>query len=1094
MSYTLGLDLGPNSIGWALVDEPNQRIIDLGVRVFPEGVDNFDTSKEISRNEARRIARGMRRQIARRARRKQRLREALIEANLWPTDPHEQVALELLDPYALRARAVDPEAPKLSRYELGRVILHLNQRRGFFSHRKDQTRDSETQGMLAAISSLEQKLGERTLGQFLHEKTVSFDPIERKEDDKVRRRHTHRRMLEAELLRIAERHADILTPELLFGKLGRQSLPPSRPRRRTHELRGLSHLQAFGIHGILFFQRAIYWPKSMIGLCELEPKEPRCPRADRAAQRFRMLQEVNNLRYIDPDTKEEKSLTAEQRQLILEKLATKEKLEFNGRGGIKAALGFLESVKFNLERGERSSIKGHVTDVLMSRAVKRWHKLPEDIRDRIVRLLLEPGRTDDAIRPRLIEAGLDEAETEAALGVDLPGGYLRLSLKAINRLLPYMERGYVYQMTAPENSAIHAAGYVRPDELQRRVFDKLPDPTRVADAPIGEIPNPIVRRTLVELRKLVNAIIREYGPPDAIHVEMARSVKQGERERKQYNMTLREREALRDAAAQKLRESGIKITRSAINRLLLWEEQDHICIYTGKPISFTQLYNGETDIDHILPYSRCLDDSLMNKVVCFREANDDKGQKSPYEWLAGRDPARYERVCHRASRLPYPKYRRFLQKTLELDKFIARQLVDTSYISRVTVEYLQCLFDHEARRHGAVLGIKGQLTAELRHQWGLNDLLSADAIDTKSRDDHRHHAIDALIVALTDRSRLQGLTRIRKAGGVLQTGEALEYPWENFRDEVKRRIRQVNVSHRAERKIAGALHEDTLYGVHRVSSDKIVPGEFVVRKKLESLSPNEVEFIRDQAVREAIKQRLAEHGIDVGRGRSVPSNLWKAALCNPENPVRLVGKRTGTLGPPIYKVRIIKKEQTIQPIRDGERVAYVKPGATHHISIFELNINGRSRRIAYWTTMLEAARRVAQRQQALKRAKERLEAQLGIRIKPRDPRLGREMSRIAHEIPIITRVHPDHPEAKFLFSLSRGEMVLAEVDGKEELLVYNTSASTQGQIYFYHHADARPKSGKDKTQVRRKFVFTANTLKARKVTVDYLGRIRWAND
>src|SRR5690606_38349202 len=119
------------------------------------------------------------------------------------------------------------------------------------------------------------------------------------------------------------------------------------------------------------------------------------------------------------------------------------------------------------------------------------------------------------------------------------------SLKAINRLLPYMERGYVYQMTAPENSAIHAAGYVRPDELQRRVFDKLPDPTRVADAPIGEIPNPIVRRTLVELRKLANAIIREYGTPDAIHVEMARSVKQCERARKQYNLTLREREALR---------------------------------------------------------------------------------------------------------------------------------------------------------------------------------------------------------------------------------------------------------------------------------------------------------------------------------------------------------------------------------------------------------------------------------------------------------------------------------------------------------------------------------------------------------------------
>ena len=132
------------------------------------------------------------------------------------------------------------------------------------------------------------------------------------------------------------------------------------------------------------------------------------------------------------------------------------------------------------------------------------------------------------------------------------------------------------------------------------------------------------------------------------------------------------------------------------------------------------------------------------------------------------------------------------------------------------------------------------------------------------------------------------------------------------------------------------------------------------------------------------------------------------------------------------------------------------------------------------------------RQQLLKEARQRIETQTGQKLKPRDPRLGREMRRIAEEVPLITRLHPDRPDAHFLFSLSRGEMVLAKIHGQDELLVYNTSASTQGQIYFYHHADARP--GKD----RYKFAFNANTLfakaQARKVTVDYLGRIRWAND
>lgn len=1087
MATRLGLDLGPNSIGWALIDDARNTIVNLGVRIFPEGVDNFDTGKEESRNEARRKARGMRRQIARRARRKRMLREALIEAGLWPHDAAEQARLLTeLDPYMLRARAVDPEAPRLSPHELGRVILHLNQRRGFLSHRKDQQKGKETQGMLAEMSELDQALAGRTLGQFLHEKAQAFDPVNPREEDRVRRRHTLRRMLSDELKAIARRHPDILTNEVMFGQIGEQPLNATKPRRVP---KGLTPLKAFGLHGIIFFQRSIYWPKSMIGLCELEPKEPRCPRADRLAQRFRMLQEVNNLRYIDPDTNEEKSLTDEQRALLLEKLAKKEKLGFDA---IRKALGFLETVKFNLERGERSSLKGHVTDAYMVKAVKRWHKLPEHDKNAIVRLLIDPERDDEAVRPQLLKLGLTEDEAEAALGVQLPGGYMRVSLKAIQRLLPHMEEGKVYQMTDPTNSAVHAAGYMRRDELQRRIFDQLPDPARVRDAPIGDIPNPVVRRTLVELRKLVNAIIREHGKPGQIHVEMARQVKQGEQLRKQYNMQIREREAMRDAAADKLRENGIKVTRDAINRYLLWQEQDQVCVYTGRPIGFAQLYDGQTDVDHILPYSRCLDDSLMNKVVCFREANGEKGQRTPYEWLASTDPQRYEQVCQRARKLPYPKYRRFLQKELELDKFIARQLTDTSYIARATLEYLRCIVDQP---HD-VLGPKGQLTAELRHQWGLNDLLDPEAIDVKSREDHRHHAIDAVVVALTDRTRLQQLSRIRKAGGVRQTGEALDLPWEGFREELRKKVNAVYVSHRAERKIAGALHEETIYGQNRNDRGQVVAGEFVVRKPLEALSSNEVELIRDAAVRDAIKRRLAEHGIDVGRGKKVPPAVWKQALCDPNNPVRLIGKKgkkKGSLGPPIRKVRVIRKEQTIQPIRSDGSAAFVKPGATHHISLFELKENGKTKREAVWTTMLEAASRLKRRNQLLAEARRRLERQLGRKLKPHDPLLGREMRRIEREVPLITRVHPKRPDARFLFSLCRGEMVLAEVNGKEELLVYNTSASTQGQIYFYHHADARPKSHKDKARERKKIVFTANTLKARKVTVDYLGRIRWAD-
>lgn len=1100
----LGIDAGPNSIGWALIDEGEGRIVDLGVRIFPEGVDNFDTKKEKSRNEDRRIARGMRRQVARRARRKRILRQALIEANLWPSDPAEQAKLEALDPYELRARAVDPAAPPLSRHELGRAILHINQRRGFLSNRKRDAGDKETQGMLAAISSLAKEMEDekKTLGRFLHDRGAQFDHERPRDGCRIRNRHTHRQMLADELDAIAKRHPDILTDKLMHGRVGRQDLKPIQPRRRAGELKGLTPLQAFGIRGIIFFQRSLYWPKSMIGLCELEPKQPRCPRADRRAQRFRMLQEVNNLEYIDPDTRQEQKLTAEQRALLLSKLATREKMDFNT---IRKALGFLESVKFNLEKGERSNLKGHVTDHRIAAKVgKDWHKRPETEKTAIVETLIDPERDDDEAEEQLVKKyGFTADEADALLSIDFPAGYLRLSRKAIDKLLPHMERGLVYMDDDESNSAMHAAGYVRRDQLQRRIFDELPDPARVHDSPIGDIPNPVVRRALVELRKLVNAILREQRRkrsdrkwrPDAIHIEMARDVKQGERARREYNMKLREREAMRDAAAQKLRENRIKVTRDAINRYLLWQEQEHICVYSGEPISFAQLFGGEVDVDHILPYSRCLDDSLMNKVVCFRKprnglGNHEKGQRTPYEWLSDGQPAVYDAVCQRARKLPWPKYRRFIQKELELDKFIARQLVDTSYIARATAEYLCCLVDH---RHD-VLGLKGQLTAELRHQWGLNDILNQESSDVKSRDDHRHHAIDAVVVALTDQSRLQQLTRIRKAGGVRETGEALDAPWEGFRDELAEKVRRVNVSHRVQRKVAGPLHEDTLYGpVHQENGQRI-EGAFVVRKPLANLSPNEIDLIRDERVREAVKRRLAEHGIEIGRGKRATPAVWAKAIGDPNNPVRLppsakrLREQPDALGTPIVRVRVLRNEQTIQAIRGNGHTAYVKPGSVHHLSLFEYQENGKTKREAIFTSMLDATDRLKRQQQRLAEARRRIEKQTGEKLAPRDPRLGREMRRIARELPLITRTHPTRPDARFLFSLSRGELVLAEVDGREELLVFNTAASTSQQMWFFHHADARPRAK------RKVYSFMPNTLKARKVTVDYLGRIRWAND
>ena len=225
-NVTLGLDLGTNSIGWAVVDELEQKIVAAGVRVFPEGVDRDQQGGEQSKSQARRVARGMRRQIRRRARRKRMVRKALQSIGLLPNHPDE--LNELLadninkNPYRLRAAALKR---KLTKYQLGRVFLHLATRRGFLSNRKmDKTADAK--GMLEEIGELHETLATRNqvLGQYLHDLDKNWDHRTGRDEERVRPRQTRRSMYETEFNAIWEKqrefHPELLTDELKHGAMG----------------------------------------------------------------------------------------------------------------------------------------------------------------------------------------------------------------------------------------------------------------------------------------------------------------------------------------------------------------------------------------------------------------------------------------------------------------------------------------------------------------------------------------------------------------------------------------------------------------------------------------------------------------------------------------------------------------------------------------------------------------------------------------------------------------------------------------------------------------------------------------------------------
>lgn len=917
--------------------------------------------------------------------------------------------------------------------------------------------DATLQGLLAEIkeNEAERTTNEHpTLGHWLHAKNSDLDHQNRIDNDHVRRRHLSRKEYLDEFDTIWQHQASYngspLTEKLKTGNHPDQKYP-SKPVRKNGKA---SMLAEFGIRGLLYFQRPMYWPRSVVGLCELEPKKKRCPRSDRRYQKFRMLQEVNNLRYIDPDSGDELPLEHWQKESLLKKLSQTKEMTFDQ---IRKHLNFLGSVQFNLQRGSRPKLKGATIDALFANKNvlgKAWYDRPDDQKTAIIEMLIEEEDSDVFIQKAIADWGMTPDEAEAVVCVDLPPGYGNLSRTALDKLMPFLEQGMKYMGNDESDSAMHAAGYFRRDQLQRRIFDRLPDPQRTANSPIGDIPNPVVKRALTEVRRVVNAIIREYGKPDAIHVEMARSVTQGKERRNEYSKRIREREKVRTEIADILKQAGIRPTRDSILKYRLWKEQELRCIYSGEQISLSQLFSdaGGVDIDHILPRSRTLDDSQMNKVVCLRRENADKGDQTPFQWLGSTNKQKYDEICQRASALmrsgqmPYSKYRRFIQKELDLDQFIALQLTDTGYITKVTAEYLRCLFDHSHE----VLGLKGQLTAELRWHWGLETILSelpdspawheASKLRNgeKNRADHRHHAIDAIVVALTNRSRLQKLSKIVKTGGGKKHGEILFDPWENFRSEVKEKIAAVNVSHRVERKVRGALHEETLYGPTQSS------GEWVVRKKLTELSANEFDKIRDDTIREIVFARLAEAGIEVGRGKKPNAKKIQETLSGLAMPS----------GVPIKKVRIVKNEKTVRKLRPDNEAdkTFVKPGSTHHFCIFEWEDAGKIKRDSVSVTMLEAAQR-------LKNGED-----------------------------IVRRYHPDNPNARFVMSLGAREMVLVDIKGEERLLTLKTAASTSGQMFFAEHTDSR------KSTSYKKFSFYPSSFDGRKVTVDPLGRIRWAND
>ena len=904
--YRLGLDLGTNSIGWAAIrldgDSEPCGVLDMGVRIFPDG---RKSTNKTSRAVDRRLARGQRRRRDRYLKRRSELMDALVEFGLMPLDKSERKALERLDPYNLRVRALnDPLSPS----ELGRALFHLNQRRGFKSNRKAESDDdNETRDDISLLRKSIEESRARTLGEFLARRHEERETVRARPDMGL---YPDRAMYEAEFDRI------------------RESQEPHH---------SLSSEQWDKLRKIVFFQRPLK-PVDP-GWCQFESGEKRAARALPVFQEFRILQEVNNLRLWDgsgPD----RSLDDGERSRVLKRLRFG--LDLNLQKPPMRALGLPSGVKLNLSSGGREKIEGDQTVKRLKNKDlfgSNWPSRPLNERNEIVKFLLETEDPATVRQKAIQEWGLDDENAAAVANVSLVSGYGNLSEKAIHNLLPHMEEGMSYY------EAMVTAGY-DPDFRSGEASDELPyygevlerdvvdadskkDPDKDGEvARYGRIPNPTVHIGLNQLRRLVNRLIEVYGKPEQIVVELARDLKTNRKQKLEDQRRQREGGQRNERFREMLESDEVPVTSNLsdlLRKLRLWEEQGPpqalVCPYTGTVLSFEMVVSANTEIDHILPFSKTLDYSPANKVVCVASANRYKGDRSPYEAFGHSPPGYdYQPILDHVAEFPSNKRWRFqpdaMEKFEDEDRFLDRQLNETRYLSRTALTYLAHLYDERGERRQRVWVIPGRMTALLRQGWGLEGILRVTETGEtarKQRDDHRHHAIDAFVVANTTQGLLQRFARASGSHydpeGKLRSIAGQVPPWEGFRIDLQPFLDRMVVSYKPDHGkrdrdggTTGQLHNATAYGLVELAESG--PSKVVVRKKLTDFKKRrDFDSVRDSALRGALLE-LWDSTIESG---GKPADFAEQAATEG---VMLNGNPQ-----PVRRVRVLDR-QTVVPIKE----------------------------------------------------------------------------------------------------------------------------------------------------------------------------------
>lgn len=968
---TLGLDIGSNSVGSAWVDT-ERKTIRLGVGVFPAGVAITETKRGEPKNQARHSARSMMRMARRRAERKRKLRTTLVEHGLLPkhTDDYDRLVRFNRWPILETPRAEDKDRTvwhlrvealerELHPYELGRVLVHMNQRRGTLGVDVD-SESSEEGEIKKAIIRLTNQLDGRTIGEFMlaamlqrrtptRGKNTKYvqDPIRNRRDEILRSNSdavvADRSMVRDEFDRIWKKQTAFDGP---LSALLTDSLKQMLDNPETNEV--------WREQGAIFGQRKTYWDTGTLGRCDLEPTDRCCPLLDMHAQHYRIIETVNNIQ-ITKRGMDEEALSFTDRSRVIAALrkkksgsiATVRKALKIDQQSLKKTHESEDFYVLNIERDEKREIN---TDCFWREIVHGvfgedcWEQLEEQTQESVNRALLHFDKVTGGHEQRLRNGakawwGLNEEQAETLVMSWKRRGStekrLNLSRRAIRNLLPYMNeydnanKRWPTQIEArqkfaldpdaidqttgkpvtPEQRVRYAHGISEKlqdvlltqlggDEDEYNRLLKLRGSTKASRhfenkhpellPPAPEMANPVVRKAIHEVRRHVMAHIASAGcKPDRVVIELAREARQSGKVRQATLDRNRDREKIRKEITLTHQLAGLSGNqiKEAQNRVLLCRRQQNKCAYTsvpeGKAISERHAAWGHTDdgrrleIDHVIPKSRSGDDSLNNKVLCYVEQNRGKGHKTPKEWWGDAFEERLKPLAFIKSFSPaksdyftkkdYARLWENLTRDFKPgDEWRNSQLSDAAYAATQVMEYLRdALFDGVQKSIGGkgVYETNGRYTAMLRRDWQLQ------SDDGKDRDDHRHHAVDAVVIALTEPYKLLPVLADQAKDAEEYHDRTGYWPkrdpeptrallpdvWKNhleLRQQVIELRDELVVSHRpVKTKLVGGFHKDQLFApvMGRENS-------YTIRKNIEDIEKGYVKPLRPKKHAEIIKR------------------------------------------------------------------------------------------------------------------------------------------------------------------------------------------------------------------------------------------------